>query len=59
MKELRKNHPKLRTVICHEGTETEEGVKNFAKIRGLQLTNGLLTKFQMTKNTKTIFPKKT
>ena len=42
-------------MICHEGTETEEGVKNFAKIRGLQLTNGLLTKFQMTKNTKTIF----
>ena len=55
VKELRKNHPKLRTVICHEGTETEEEVKNFAKIRGLQLTNGLLTKFHVTKSTKTIF----
>ena len=57
MKKLRENHPKLRTVICHEGTETEEEVKNFAKIRGLQLTNGLLTKFYMTKSTQTIFSK--
>ena len=55
MKKLRQNHPKLKTVICHEGTETEEEVKNFAKIRGLQLTNGLPTKFHMTKSTKTIF----
>ena len=55
MKKLKENHLKLRTVICHEGTETEEEVKNFAKIRGLQLTNGLLTKFHMTKCTKTIF----
>ena len=44
-------------MICHEGTETEEEVKNFAKIRGLQLTNGLLTKFYMTKSTQTIFSK--
>ena len=57
VKELRENHPRLRTVICHEGTETEEEVKNFAKIRGLQLTNGLLTKFHMTKSAQTIFSK--
>ena len=57
MKDLRENHSKLRTVICHEGTETEEEVKKFAKIRGLQLTNGLLTKFHMTKSAQTIFSK--
>ena len=53
--ELRKGHPVLRNVICHFGTETEEEIRNFAKKRGLHLTNWMLTKMHLTESPLTRF----
>ena len=44
MSELQLNHPTLCTIINHKGTETEEEIRNFAKKRGLHLTNWMLTR---------------
>ena len=48
--DIRINHPKLRSIICHDGTETEEEVRRFAKKRGLHLTNWMITKMHLIKN---------
>ena len=48
--DLRINHPRLRNIFCHEGTETEEEVRIFAKKRGLHLTNWMVTKMHLIKN---------
>ena len=48
--DLQINHPRLRNIVCHEGTETEEEVRNFAKKRGLHLTNWMVTKMHLIKN---------
>ena len=42
--DLQINHPRLRNIFSHEGTETEEEVRSFAKKRGLHLTNWMIRK---------------
>ena len=53
--ELRINHSMLRKITCHKGTETEEEVRNFAKKRGLHLTNWMITKMHLIKSPPTLF----
>ena len=55
VKELRIHHSMLGKIVCHKGTETEEEVRNFAKKRGLHLTNWMITKMHLIKSPPTLF----